>query len=160
MSKINEKDPVLELLLTMLKKIETNIANSNRGGCAVIAYAVVKRLKVLAPKARIKVYYLFEDDELEQESYENIKNGVPDSCGHAVIKYKGLYLDTDGTYKNKRSLQQSNRWFDGDMITSIPFKLLLKSINLTGWNKRFCRESSIPKLANILSIDLSEIRVA
>ena len=77
---------MLQTLQTKLKELD-DISNLNRGGCAVVAIAIVWFIKRRILAADPKIYYTCGGSNREA-----IENNTPAllACSHAFVKYKGF----------------------------------------------------------------------
>ena len=137
------KDVAFEVRVgSALRKIG-KINYVNNGGCAIVAYGLVKHIEKYYPKIPAKVVYLFRGWDT---SYTNIKNNDADSCGHAVVKIGDKYYDTDGG--------QTLKSLGFEHSCEVDMELVLDSLNLSWcWNQMFDRESGVPKICEALQLD-------
>jgi len=136
-----------------LKLLEEYVHYPNEGGCAIVAYAITEYIKQIDPTIHTEIVYLF-CDHATHNSYENIVNGIPDSCSHAVASINGEYYDTLG----KCSIDYLNTNYPNAKKVPINTKLVLKSINKPYiWNNRFNRHSEVPKIFEIMELPEKDI---
>jgi glycogen synthase len=114
-------------LLNKLQEID-KIPAVNSGGCAIVAYAIKKYLKKKGIKSKI-IYLLDYSDD-----YENIKNGNPESCAHAVISIKNTWYDSRGKLSKKpiiREYAQAGLLPVKSSLTKSLFNTLVGIVDLT-----------------------------
>jgi len=132
----------------IIKEID-NLGRVNNGGCAIVAYGLVKHVEKFYPKKRAQVVYLFGKYD---ESYDNLKNNVSDSCGHAVVKIGEKYFDSTGT----TSLENLKKWWSLPQFCEVDLELVGHSINHACWNPSFNREQCVPEIFRILKLPFEE----
>lgn len=139
----------LNTLTPMLRELD-NIPFVNGGGCAIIAYSLAKYINKQAPR-QARIVYLFQNWD---DAYDNLKQGLPDSCAHAVVKVGDSYVDSTGIHTLKELI---DNWHDCPRTITISQKLTLASINNKGWNPLFSRRTNVPTIQNILDVCLRQV---
>lgn len=123
-------------------RLNDSIEDLNRGGCAIVAYAMVRYINKRSRTTKAKVVYL-------QDLYE-----PSDACIHAYVKYRGMYYDSEGSYI------KDELFYDcpfADIEVPKGQREVISSINKPGWNKRFNRKQSVPVIARLLDVPLQTI---
>ncbi len=130
------------------------IDNINVGGCAISALAMYRWLKKHNQLLHdTKVCYLHS--MLDYASYMNncavvkTNEGVLDTCNHAVLFHNGKYYDSKGIC--------SVKYFDIVRINNIDKVVDSININQYGWNKRFERRKMLPKIEELVGVELFDI---
>lgn len=138
---------------TLYKKLRhlDTIPGINSGGCAIVASHLQDYLK-REFGVSYEVYYFFEDIDniFQNRSYNNLLNGVPDSCCHAMVKIGSRYFDTKCGVTGKGHSKADLEEFGLTAMLEIPKDLLLKSIKKGKWNRIFHRKTGIPRIKAIL----------
>lgn len=131
------------ILLDKLEKIN-QIDSINRGGCALVAYAMKEFMKKIDKKNRVTIYYIVC-------RYGQIYiNNKAISCRHAVIKYKGKFYDSEGLIDGEHCTEENFtvRKFVKDYYVRKSLKDKYK------WNSAFKRTSGLKKINKILGTNI------
>lgn len=128
-----------------LKELNS-IRTLNHGGCAITALALHKYIKKNYPDVEPTIVYLFSDCD---DSYEAMKAGFARSCGHAVVKINGLYLDSHG-FRHPLDVKRK-MWLTRSL--DVEPEIAHESINRREWNPSFDREEHVPTICSILEMD-------
>lgn len=145
-------------VIEVCKKLRSlGIRGANAGGCAIIMLSIYRKLKKeKALKGNECFVYLYEGMEHSYEKNEKFLKGEtnkPVSCTHAAFMQNGVLYDITGEISpNEYQITQI-------IPTSQETTFVVNSINQPRWNFYFERRGEIPKIAEALEIDLSDIEI-
>jgi hypothetical protein len=80
------------------------ILNINAGGCALAALAIRDYIKRHDPKSRPIIYYTQPGNVKLAKETKELRHL---SCGHAIVKYKDMWIDSTGIH---RSVKDKGRY--------------------------------------------------
>lgn len=138
----------VQLLIAKLNQAN-NIHNINRGGCAIVAHAAYTHYKQQYPNNSINIVYIVRKSD--ESAINNLSNGIPDACLHAMIKIGKRYYDSDSTFTSTHALKQK---FKYSKIIKVDPQLCLESIAINKWNDQFDRSCGIPLIKDIFGINI------
>ena len=130
------------------------IDNINIGGCAISALAMYRWLE----KNNQLLYdtkICFLHKEYDMDSYKNncavvkYNEGVLDTCNHAVLYHNGKYYDSNGEYSVKH--------YNIVQIKDVDKVVDSLNINRYSWNSCFNRSKMIPKIEDLVEVELFDI---
>lgn len=119
----------------------------NNGGCAIAAYALVEFMKTEHNIQDATVVYLYPSCE-EDGRYTNVLNNEAESCHHAVVKNGNEYYDSYGAYSANDLVVLKGL----ELFAEVSQEYVLNSINKSGWNSWFERETGVSEIFKILNI--------
>lgn len=116
----------------------------NKGGCAIVAYALQAYITKAYPTKESEIIFLFTPSD--RKGLRNTINNKVDSCEHAVLKIDNTYYDATGIYT--RDELHSNWNIGGTVI--IDSNLTQDCINKAEWNPCFNRAKHVPRIGHVL----------
>lgn len=128
----------------------------NWGGCAISALALYEWLRRNnRPIDDVKLVYLYSPDSETFEANEKYFNGLSkwaSSCEHACLLYRGKLYDSRGVFDEDRQRRYCSR----HIISFTEKEFIKASLNSDQWNSSFDRDNNVPRIQNVLGVDLSE----
>ena len=133
----------METIKTKLEKLHS-IHGINKGGCAFVAYNLVKWLNTHYPDEKAHVVYL-----LDAEDYCDMLDNKIISCSHAVVKFREKYYDTKGVHT---LAELKTEWHFRHTPTLTQQQVLISLRRKDLWNPKFNRKAGLPAINRVLDL--------
>lgn len=140
--------PGIRLKLSELNKIP----DLNRGGCAIVAYALVQYINKAYPELHPEIVFLCNINQ--GPAWRNLINNRADSSSHVVVKIDNMYYDSTGVY-TKSEIRA--KWKTAETAIASQ-ELTLRSIHTNEWNPAFNRKKYVSTIGHILDMKTQLIK--
>lgn len=148
-----------ELSFKEASDLLASIPNIAKGGCGIMALSLWRVCQKIKRKPRnIKLVTLYGNQDPADSFNVNLEfingngsNAQP--CWHFAFMVNNRIIDQSGPVEMK--------YYQKMLIvpTDKTEQFLIKAVNNYGWNDMFDRELFVPRISQLLNIDLNDVRI-